>query len=171
VDTYGTTIIQNATSLDLLTGKPGGVSRHGHVRAALDGESRPWKLEAVSTKISAQAAWRAALDGESRPWKLGGDMYGAFEISAHLFLSSLSFGECKHKVLVAIVFFMAIGHVMAVVAILQQLALHQHYGAMTMIFVVTPKLNSIEHKLNSKSIKFPKLHKVPTLKAININKP
>jgi hypothetical protein len=29
----------------------------------------------------------------------------------------------------------------------------------------------IEHKLNSKSIKFPKLHKVPTLEAININKP
>jgi hypothetical protein len=49
-------------------------------------------------------------------------MYEAFEISAHLFLSSLSFGECKHKVLVAIVFFMAIRHVMAVVAILQQLA-------------------------------------------------
>jgi hypothetical protein len=29
-------------------------------------------------------------------------MYGAFEISAHLFLSSLSFGEYKDKVLVAI---------------------------------------------------------------------
>jgi hypothetical protein len=72
---------------------------------------------------------------------------------------------------VAIVFFMAIRHVMAVVAILQQLALHQQYGAMTMMFVVTPKLDSIEHKLNSKSIKFPKLHKVPTLEAININKP
>jgi hypothetical protein len=78
-------------------------------------------------------------------------MYGAFEISAHLFLSSLSFGECKHKVLVAIVFFMAIRHVMAV-AILQQLALYQHYGAMTMMFVVTLKLDSIEHELNSKSI-------------------
>jgi hypothetical protein len=33
---------------------------------------------------------------------------------------------------------MAIRHVMAIVAILQQLALHQHYGAMTMMFVVTP---------------------------------
>jgi hypothetical protein len=33
------------------------------------------------------------------------------------------------KVLVALVFFMAIRHVMAVVVILQQLALHQHYGA------------------------------------------
>jgi hypothetical protein len=98
-------------------------------------------------------------------------MYGAFEISAHLFLSSLSFGECKHKVLVAIVFFMAIRHVMAVVAILQQLALHQHYGAMTMMFVVTPKLDSIEHELNSKSIKFPKLYNIITLEAININKP
>jgi hypothetical protein len=42
---------------------------------------------------------------------------------------------------------------------------------MMMMFVVTPSLNSIEHKLNSKSIKFPKLHKVPTLEAININKP
>jgi hypothetical protein len=31
----------------------------------------------------------------------------------------------RHKVLVALVFFMAIRHVMAVVAILQQLALHQ----------------------------------------------
>jgi hypothetical protein len=51
---------------------------------------------------------------------------------------------------------------MAVIAILQQLALHQLYGAM-MMFVVTPSLDSIEHKLNSKSIKFPKLHKVPTL--------
>jgi hypothetical protein len=59
---------------------------------------------------------------------------------------------------------------MAVVAILQQLALHQLYGAMMMMFVVTPSLESIEHKLNSKSIKFPKLHKVTTLKAININK-
>jgi hypothetical protein len=42
---------------------------------------------------------------------------------------------------------------------------------MMMMFVVTPSLNSIEHKFNSKSIKFPKLHKVPTLEAININKP
>jgi hypothetical protein len=40
-----------------------------------------------------------------------------------------------------------------------------------MMFVVTPSLESIEHKLNSKSIKFPKLHKVPILEAININKP
>jgi hypothetical protein len=98
-------------------------------------------------------------------------MYGAFEISTHLFLSSLSFGECRHKVLVALVFFMAIRHVMAVVAILQQLALHQYYGAMTMMFVLTPKLDSIEHELNSKSIKFPKLYKVITLEAININFP
>jgi hypothetical protein len=35
-----------------------------------------------------------------------------------------------------------------------------------MMLVVTPSLDSIEHKLNSKSIKFPKLHKVPTLEAI-----
>jgi hypothetical protein len=60
---------------------------------------------------------------------------------------------------------------MAVVAILQQLALYQLYSAMMMMFVVTPSLESIEHKLNSKLIKFPKLHKVPTLEAININKP
>jgi hypothetical protein len=40
-----------------------------------------------------------------------------------------------------------------------------------MMFVVTPSLDSIEHKFNSKWIKFPKLHKVPTLEAININKP
>jgi hypothetical protein len=40
-----------------------------------------------------------------------------------------------------------------------------------MMFVVTPSLDSIEHKFNSKSIKFRKLHKVPTLEAININKP
>jgi hypothetical protein len=33
--------------------------------------------------------------------------------------------ECRHKVLVVLVFLMAIRHVMAVVAILQQLALHQ----------------------------------------------
>jgi hypothetical protein len=46
--------------------------------------------------------------------------------------------ECRDKVLVALVFFMAIRHVMGVVAILQQLALHQYYGAMTMMFVVTP---------------------------------
>jgi hypothetical protein len=39
------------------------------------------------------------------------------------------------------------------------------------MFVVTPSLNSIDHKFNSKSIKFPKLYKVPTLEAININKP
>jgi hypothetical protein len=42
---------------------------------------------------------------------------------------------------------------------------------MMMMFVVTPSLDSIEYKFNSKSIKFPKLHKVPTLEAININKP
>jgi hypothetical protein len=42
---------------------------------------------------------------------------------------------------------------------------------MMMMFVVTPSLDSIEHKFNSKSIKFPKLHKVPTLEAINIKKP
>jgi hypothetical protein len=40
-----------------------------------------------------------------------------------------------------------------------------------MMFVVTPSLDSIEHKFNFKSIKIPKLHKVPTLEAININKP
>jgi hypothetical protein len=40
-----------------------------------------------------------------------------------------------------------------------------------MMFVVTPSLDSIEYKFNSKSIKFLKLHKVPTLEAININKP
>jgi hypothetical protein len=40
-----------------------------------------------------------------------------------------------------------------------------------MMFVITPSLDSIEYKFNSKSIKFPKLHKVPTLEAININKP
>jgi hypothetical protein len=42
---------------------------------------------------------------------------------------------------------------------------------MMMMFVVTPSLDSIEHKFNSKSIKYPKLHKVPTLEAINNNKP
>jgi hypothetical protein len=42
---------------------------------------------------------------------------------------------------------------------------------MMMMFVVIPSLHSIEHKFNSKSIKFPKLHKVRTLEAININKP
>jgi hypothetical protein len=42
---------------------------------------------------------------------------------------------------------------------------------MMMMFVVTPSLDSIDHKSNSKSIKFPKLHKVPILEAININKP
>jgi hypothetical protein len=42
---------------------------------------------------------------------------------------------------------------------------------MMMMFVVTPSLDSIEYKFISKSIKFPKLHKVPTLEAININKP
>jgi hypothetical protein len=42
---------------------------------------------------------------------------------------------------------------------------------MMMMFVVTPRLESIEHELNSKSIKFPKLYKIITLEAININKP
>jgi hypothetical protein len=42
---------------------------------------------------------------------------------------------------------------------------------MMIMFVVTPSLDSIEYKFNSKSIKFPKLHKVPTLEIININKP
>lgn len=44
--------------------------------------------------------------------------------------------ERRRKVLVALVFFMAVRHVMAVVATLQKLALHQHYAAMAMIFVV-----------------------------------
>jgi hypothetical protein len=57
---------------------------------------------------------------------------------------------------------------MAVVAILQQLALYQIFGAMMMMFVVTTSLDSLEHKLNSTSIKFPKLYKVPTLEAINM---
>jgi hypothetical protein len=60
--------------------------------------------------------------------------------------------ERRHKVLLALVLFMAIRHVMAVAAILQQLALHQLYGAKMMMFVVTPSLDSIEHKFNSKSI-------------------
>jgi hypothetical protein len=42
---------------------------------------------------------------------------------------------------------------------------------MMMMFVVIPSLDSIEHKFNSKSIIFHKLHKVPTLETININKP
>jgi hypothetical protein len=71
-------------------------------------------------------------------------LYKALKISAHLPLYSLSFAllvilkmdEHRHKVLEALVFFMAIRHVMVVVVILQQLALHQHYGAMTMMVVV-----------------------------------
>jgi hypothetical membrane protein len=71
-------------------------------------------------------------------------LYKALKISAHLPLSSLLFAlivilkmdEHRHKVLVALVFFMAIRHVMAIVVILQQLALHQHYGAMTMMVAV-----------------------------------
>jgi hypothetical protein len=50
-------------------------------------------------------------------------MYGALEISAHLFFLHLyhlvNMDECRHKVLVALVYFMAIRHVMAIVAILQ----------------------------------------------------
>jgi hypothetical protein len=49
----------------------------------------------------------------------------------------VNMGDRRYKVFVVLVFFMAIRHVMAVVAILQQLALHQHYGAMKMMFVVT----------------------------------
>jgi hypothetical protein len=75
---------------------------------------------------------------ESRP------LYKALEILAHLPFFSLSFAllvifkmdEHRHKVLVALVFFMAIRLVMAIVAILQQLALYQHYGAMIMMFAV-----------------------------------
>ena len=44
--------------------------------------------------------------------------------------------EQRQKVLVALVFFMAVRHVMAVVAILQKLALHQHYVAMAMVFAM-----------------------------------
>jgi hypothetical protein len=57
----------------------------------------------------------------------GGDMYGAFEISTHLFLSSLSFGECKHKVLVAIVFFMAIQHVRLPIARFLKCTSHENF--------------------------------------------
>jgi hypothetical protein len=54
---------------------------------------------------------------------------------------SVNMDERRHKVLVALVFFMAIRHVMAVVAILQQLALYQLLGAKMMMFVVTPSLD------------------------------
>jgi hypothetical protein len=56
-----------------------------------------------------------------------------FQLIFFLHLNQLvNIDERRYKVLVALVFFMAI------VAILQQLALHQHYGAMMMMFVVTP---------------------------------
>jgi hypothetical protein len=38
------------------------------------------------------------------------------------------------------------------------------------LYYIVALLHSIEHKFNSKSIKFPKLHKAATLEAININK-
>jgi hypothetical protein len=44
--------------------------------------------------------------------------------------------ERRHKVLVCLVFFMAIRYVFSVVAILQQLALAQHYSAMTVMYAI-----------------------------------
>ena len=39
----------------------------------------------------------------------------------------------RHKILVVLVFFMAIRHIMTVVVVAQQLAIGNHYGAMTII--------------------------------------
>jgi len=44
--------------------------------------------------------------------------------------------EQRQKVLVALMFFIAVQYVMVVVAILQKLALHHHYATMVMVFVV-----------------------------------
>ena len=41
--------------------------------------------------------------------------------------------ERRRKILVALVFFMAVRHVMVVVVILQKIALHEHYVAITLV--------------------------------------
>ena len=43
--------------------------------------------------------------------------------------------EHRWKILVAVVFLIAVQHVMVVVVNLQKIALHEHYAAMTMVFV------------------------------------
>ena len=55
----------------------------------------------------------------------------------------------RQKVLEALVFFMAVRHVVAVVAILQQLALHQHYGAMAMVFVMMVRESGASRRTRS----------------------
>ena len=74
---------------------------------------------------------------------LGAKKPGRFNKSSKIQPLSLSFhchlykmDERRQKVLVAFVFFMAVRHVMAVVAILQKLALHQHYVGMAMVFAM-----------------------------------
>jgi hypothetical protein len=57
--------------------------------------------------------------------------------------------ERKQKILVALVFFMVVRHVMAVVAILQKLALHQHYAAMTMVFAMMVAESSASRRTRS----------------------
>src|SRR5450631_685243 len=57
--------------------------------------------------------------------------------------------ERRRKILVALVFFMAVRHVMAVVAILQKIALHEHYDAMTIVFATMVVESSTSRRIRS----------------------
>ena len=57
--------------------------------------------------------------------------------------------ERRRKILVALVFFMAVRHVMAVVATLQRIALHEHYAAMTMVFATMVAESSTSRRTRS----------------------
>ena len=57
--------------------------------------------------------------------------------------------ERKRRILVALVFFVAVGHVIAVVTILHKIALYEHYVAMTMVFATMVVESSTSRKTRS----------------------
>jgi hypothetical protein len=57
--------------------------------------------------------------------------------------------ERRQKILVAHMFFMGVRHVIAIVIILQKLALHQHYVVMTMVFAMMVAESSVSRRTRS----------------------
>lgn len=62
--------------------------------------------------------------------------FDKFNLSSSFSLSLVKMDERRHKVLIALVFFMAVRHVFSMVVILQQLALAHHYSAMTIMYAI-----------------------------------
>ncbi len=55
--------------------------------------------------------------------------------------------EHKHKILVILVFSMAMQHVITIIVILQQLGVHQHYSVMMMMVVFIMEANGVVREI------------------------